>query len=428
MLYALSGEFDMENNKNQSKVLIAGEVACRRFLQGAKLVCARSPHITMGNLYCATNNLNHDIWNYFDLGENIVCVNAIGENIQQRLNGCDYDSDTMLITDDELVVTTANEQKDRFYVPVCNIVPTLNENQALAELDYATSNNQIGEIVNLSQKLNGLLWDNIKKGLPLEEIEQFYNDICILAVLSGIEIDKAKRAYQNVKASSELWKISNKYPSNRPKFFEVFDNKEIERLVRFVNDKKLSKKENKKRREEKRLELQGKRVYETYETAMQYVYQIAEEIDFRKGKPKQKRYLQITDIIKEPTGNKTSTSYAQKEKIVNLCQEYGKELSSLYKQLSLVDNDEKEVVYQKIQDKKAERNEKVSKLLTNEDVLYLVLKHYEKKKSENWHLYAPILECELFVKMLKQSKEKMLTIAKDINGEFSLYSQKYTKK
>ena len=65
----------------------------------------------MGNLYCVENNLDGDIWNYFDLGKNIVCVNAIGENIQQRLNGCDYDSDSMLITDDKLLVETA--ERDR---------------------------------------------------------------------------------------------------------------------------------------------------------------------------------------------------------------------------------------------------------------------------------------------------------------------------
>ena len=59
-----------------------GQIRCERFGNGTKLLCARSPHITMGNLYCVENNLSGEIWNYFDLGENIVCVNAIGENIQ----------------------------------------------------------------------------------------------------------------------------------------------------------------------------------------------------------------------------------------------------------------------------------------------------------------------------------------------------------
>ena len=86
-----------------------GQIRCERFENGTKLLCARSPHITMGNIYLVENNLDGDIWNYFDLGENIVCVNAINENIQQRLNGCDYDSDTMLITDDKLLVEAAEK-------------------------------------------------------------------------------------------------------------------------------------------------------------------------------------------------------------------------------------------------------------------------------------------------------------------------------
>ncbi len=133
MLLALSGEFDLHSKTNEPTILTKGEIACKKFENGEKLVCARSPHITMGNLYCATNNLSNNIWDYFDLGENIVCVNAIGENIQQRLNGCDYDSDAMLITNDSLIVKRAFEQKDKFKVPVCSIKSDGKKKPSLAE-------------------------------------------------------------------------------------------------------------------------------------------------------------------------------------------------------------------------------------------------------------------------------------------------------
>ena len=99
----------------------------------------------MGDLYCVENNLDGGIWDYFDLGNNIVCVNAIGENVQQRLNGCDYDSDTMLVTDDKLLVETAEKYKDFFKVPVCEIETAGKTDQTLAELDHDTSENKIGE-------------------------------------------------------------------------------------------------------------------------------------------------------------------------------------------------------------------------------------------------------------------------------------------
>lgn len=211
MLLALSGEFDLHNKDNQSNILAKGEIACKKYENGEKLVCARSPHITMGNLYCATNNLSNDIWDYFDLGENIVCVNAIGENIQQRLNGCDYDSDAMLITNDKLVVETAFKQKDTFKVPVCSIKSDGKKKPSLSELDYNTSENKIGHIVNLSQKLNSILWDKLNGGSDYESIQGIYEDVCKLAVLSGIEIDKAKRAYDKISVSKEIKKIANKH-------------------------------------------------------------------------------------------------------------------------------------------------------------------------------------------------------------------------
>ena len=98
------------------------------------------------------------------------------------------------------------------------------------------------------------------------------------------------------------------------------------------------------------------------------------------------------------------------------------------KELSFADDDEKETIYAKIQEKKAVHNEKVSQLLTNEHVLYLVLKHFEKQSGENWHLYAPVLESELFAKLLKNSKKRMCKVVEDDSGEISLYSFKFAKK
>lgn len=62
-----------------------------------------------------------------------------------------------------------------------------------ADLDQKTSVNKIGEIINLSQELNSLLWDRMYHGEVYEEVRELYHDICQLDILSGIEIDKAKK-------------------------------------------------------------------------------------------------------------------------------------------------------------------------------------------------------------------------------------------
>ena len=178
-----------------------GQVCTTGFAHGEMVLCARSPHITMGNLYLAQNAHCYDLLRYFNLNPNIICVNAIESNIQQRLNGCDYDSDSMLVTDDELIIAGVTGCYDILKVPVCKAEPVgktdyENTPKSLAELDQTIAKNKIGEIVNLSQFLNCLLWDGLfSEEQGAHHPMDIYHDICILAVLSGMEIDKAKRLY-----------------------------------------------------------------------------------------------------------------------------------------------------------------------------------------------------------------------------------------
>lgn len=214
-----------------------GHIYTKRFNDGETLLCARSPHITMGNVFVAVNKYVPEIDEYFELGDanTIVCVNAIQSNIQQRLNGCDYDSDTMLITNDPILLGATKDHKERFPVPYCSIseddVPDVEGDRKekclediACEVDINISNNKVGEIVNLSQFLNSLYWELAEAGETEEVLEKLYVDICKLAVLSGIEIDKAKRDMK-ISAQSVISSVrshKDEYAKNReglPKFF-----------------------------------------------------------------------------------------------------------------------------------------------------------------------------------------------------------------
>jgi hypothetical protein len=82
----------------------------------------------------------------------------------------------------------------------------------------------VGEIVNLSQFLNSLYWERVAAGESEDELEKLYADICKLAVLSGVEIDKAKRDMR-ISAQSVISSVrshKDEYAKNRkglPKFF-----------------------------------------------------------------------------------------------------------------------------------------------------------------------------------------------------------------
>lgn len=377
--------------------LHSGQIYCKRFADKTKLLCARSPHITMGNLYSAENSTQGEIWNYFDLGENIVCVNAIGENIQQRLNGCDYDSDTMLLTDEKLLVETAEKYKDLFKVPVCKIETVKKENQTLPELDHDTSNNKIGEIVNLSQKLNSLIWDKIHKGESEEKIKEIYGDVCKLAVLSGLEIDKAKRAYDIVNAGKELIALRKKYDKPSPVFFQEIDESNKEKQYIF------------------------------YDTAMDYVYAIASKIHFRKGREQFCLYRPISEQLAYNLASGNATEYRHKDKIVGIIDDVKAKTNRLYMELRTADEQEREVIYAQISDIKTERDKLVNKWLTNENVLMLVLRHYEKNSSSDWRIYAALINHPVFSDLLFELYDRFPKIEENESGKYLLYGRKFAK-
>ena len=132
-------------------------------------------------------------------------------------------------------------------------------------------------------------------------------------------------------------------------------------------------------------------------------------------------------MLKEPTLKK-STAYDHKREIIAISKEYKERLDFLYSELRRADDDEKDYLYVKIKQTKDKRNEEVKELLSEEYVLYLILKEYEKETSENWHLYAPLLESERFKSMLKESKMKMQKVVEKDNGEYDLYGLKFAKK
>ena len=75
---------------NGESVLGKGNVHTTRFPYGKKILGSRSPHVCVSNILLANNVENELIDKYFNLTDEIICVNSIGENILERLNGADW--------------------------------------------------------------------------------------------------------------------------------------------------------------------------------------------------------------------------------------------------------------------------------------------------------------------------------------------------
>lgn len=101
----------------------------------------------------------------------------------------------MMLTDNELLIRAAEKNYHLFKVPTSLVESKKTKRSYTSaqqtDLDIKTSENMIGEIINLSQELNSLLWDKLNSGAAFEDVAEIYYNTSMLDVMSGIEIRKS---------------------------------------------------------------------------------------------------------------------------------------------------------------------------------------------------------------------------------------------
>lgn len=196
--------------------LKSNECHCTLFDDSVRLSGFRSPHITMGNV-TVLNNKIVDVYNkWFNLTKNCVVINAYETSICQRLQGQDFDSDFMLLTDNKLVRTKAEEVQE-FLIPINEVKGTkkLRKLCELNEIDNILHTGAIGLIVNNSQRYNSMLWNTEDK----EERQLYYDNASALSSLSQIAIDLSKKMVDGLDLNKEI--IRSK-ANLTPMFFKNF--------------------------------------------------------------------------------------------------------------------------------------------------------------------------------------------------------------
>lgn len=411
MLQASIGQFHGES------IVGVGNIHSKRFAYGQTLLASRSPHVTVGNILL-TKNVACELYDtYFNMTDGIVCVNAIGENIQQRLNGCDYDSDTMLITDDALLIEVARRHYDEFLVPT-NMTSSVKTARYYtqddkADLDVKTSVNKIGEIINLSQQLNSLMWDRISKGASVESCMELYYDICKLAVLSNIEIDRAKREF-TINSTTEInilkrkYKITDDEKTVKPQFFKMITT-------------------------ENGFELSDNVRYKYFNTSMDYLQKIISRFNFREGRECKRSVVPFMSIVKEPTGNYSRQGYyyKQRDKIISVIRAAKEEKHKLFTGYDTMSQTEKENVWRYAGEIKQDCIEEVERLSSCPATMYLVLKDLDSPECRDVAKF--VFEVlfgrpdEAFFTMILDSKEEVYTLIEDDDGELEFYGFHFSK-
>lgn len=284
-----------------------GNIHNTRFEYNKTLLGSRSPHVTIGNIWLPTNKENKLIDCYFNLTEEIVCINSIGENVLQRLSGADFDSDTVLLTDNEILIRAAKRNYNTFKTPTANVssdkVKRYYTPEQQADLDKRTAVNKIGEVINLSQELNSMLWDRMYNGETYNDVKDLYYDICQLDVMSGIEIDKAKKEF-DVNTAKELDKIREKY---KDKLSDEYSKKKIPHFFAHIARQKGYYNPTKKS-------------YTKYNTSMDYLQTIVN--GFRIKNPYKKDWLPFVAVLDNSLFRTSGVNQIQIDKILNVLRKY----------------------------------------------------------------------------------------------------------
>lgn len=218
LLYAVTGKEDSVDN-DDTFCFEKDTVQCytERFNDGEYLALFRSPFNGKYNLVYAHNTYNDKFKKYFNFGKQIIAVNMIGTDVQDRANGCDMDSDFFYTTNQKDIVEHARRCYLKYQTIVNNIPKESNkyhntmDDYALIDNNLAKSQLDIGESSNLAQ-IAQTYECNFKD-------EKFSNYVCILSVLAQAAIDNAKRRF-DVDISDEIKRIkkdmdikTHKYPS-----------------------------------------------------------------------------------------------------------------------------------------------------------------------------------------------------------------------
>ena len=390
-----------------------GNVHSTRFAYDTKILGSRSPHTVQGCVLICDNKENEMIDTYMNPTNEIIYINSIDENILMKLSGCDFDSDTVLITDNEILIRNALKNYDLFKVPTCNVDSVkrkrLYTNYQKCDLDIKTSGNYIGEIINLSQELNTLLWDKMNNGESYDSLEEIYCDTCQLSVMSGLEIDKAKKEF-SFSNYDELNRMRAKYHREddderniKPYFFSY-----IQRYKGYYDNEKCN--------------------YLKHDTSMDYLEDIINK--YQRGR----KYRDTTETIKfadclRDDGFKRMNIYRdQVSRVLRIVKEYKNNVANIFINQSY-DEEERHNAFS---DERQKCVEYIGNLRFSNDTMIYMLKTLDNKEYSN--IYRTIFNFLFgypntdFYKVIESSKEDIYELVEDQVGDIDIFGKKYSKR
>ena len=219
-----------------------------RFADGEFLAEFRNPFNSKNNLGHLHNVYAERLFKYFNFGKQIIAVNMIGTDFQDRNNGSDQDSDSLYVTNQPEIVEYSKYCYTHYPTIVNNIPKEKNsydyslENFAKIDNNLAAAQLAIGESSNLAQLCLTYTYNFSD--------QKYIDYVCILSVLAQVAIDNAKRRF-DIDLTEEIKRIKqdmdikkNGYPVFwgliRPKFNKTRINTQLQCPMHYIYGLKLN--------------------------------------------------------------------------------------------------------------------------------------------------------------------------------------------
>lgn len=311
----------------------------------------------------------------------------------------------------------------------------------LAELDDTLSNNFIGKIINKSQIINSYMWNCKHKKLDESLINKLYDTSSMLSSLSQIELDKAKKSFDNISMAKELKRINDM--KHEDEYVIEFDieylfEEFIDQCIGEITEKPLLDKNGNQKINKKMIVpnffnyVAQDNTYRSlicFETPMDYLEEIIDSVKIR-NKRKQRN---IGDMfVKANKLEQGDNNTKQHEEILKIAEDYSKKIGSLFLPKCPLNNKAKMTI---MKDSKELAISNLSKLKINAKTIYALLhKCFGEGKRDvryskvgmsmlNLLYYSHTLKVLSAFRNINNSNEMLLVKAK--NGDINIFGEKY---
>jgi hypothetical protein len=323
-----------------------GTIQCytTRFDHDEYLCAIRNPHNSPNNI-CYLHNIHSELMKkYFRFSDNIIAVNCIKSDIQDRANGMDEDSDFFYVTNQPTMVKYSKICYEQYPTIVNKLkesnITYSNTKLAYAEMDnkFAMSQMSIGESSNLAQLAMTYYWTNFDN-------KELYDNFVILSVIAQVAIDSCKREYE-VDPVSEIERIKKMecMKITRPDFIdgEIVDvRSDFPEFMKYTKEIKHTKNGKELPYEEVREKKEKikKRINNTLVCPMNYLQEILDKIQMSENSntiPTEKFFIKMSGKPKNE----------QMTKIRNLVEQYDKQIREIF----ILYNDDELMYFLKIKE------------------------------------------------------------------------------